>query len=138
MTKQTEIERRLRRSTAEACISRLCTRTLIAILTTVAAVAGFGQAQQTQPEAAKPAKQVNETKHATPAESNGKVIGGYLVHQEIELGGRIVVDKTGSEAMWATMVNQSTGLRVLNQYLDMHSMNPSKTPFFDKIGRAHV
>jgi hypothetical protein len=93
-------------------------------------VTGYGQVR---PEAPNPAKQATDKKQLPPAENAGKTIGGYLVHQEIELGGRIVADKTGSEAMWATMVNQTTGLRVLNQYLDMHSVNPSKTPFFDTL-----
>jgi hypothetical protein len=133
MTKQAKIRTCLDKSSEGARVSRLCALTLIAISTMGSAVNSFGQAQQPQSEAAKPAKQVAETKPVTKTEPNGKVIGGYLVHQEIELGGRIVADKTGSEAMWATMVNQSTGMRVLNQYIDMHTMNPSKTPFIDTL-----
>lgn len=129
MTKQTEIQKRLSGSPAGSGITRLCALTLATFLATGTAVAGFGQAQ---PESAKPAK-VKEKQTQAPAEASGKMIGNYLTHQEIELGGRIVVDKTGSEPMWATLVNQSTGLRVLSQYLDMHSVNPSKTPFFDTL-----
>ena len=35
--------------------------------------------------------------------------------------------------MWATMVNQGTGMRVLSHSLEMHSLNPSKTPFFNTL-----
>jgi hypothetical protein len=135
MTNQTEFQKSLGGSPAGARITRLCTLTLAATLTTGGAAAGYGQAQLAQappaqalPAAAKPAKQATEKTPAPNPEQ--KIIGGYMVHQDIELGGRIVADKSGSEPMWATMVNQVTGLRVLNQYLDMHSVNTSKTPFF--------
>jgi len=35
--------------------------------------------------------------------------------------------------MWDTLVNQSSGGRVLGQSLELHSVNPSKTPFFDSL-----
>ena len=93
------------------------------------AMIGFAQ---TAPDAAKPAKQVTEKKPA-PAAPAPKVIGGYEVHQAIELGGRITANKSGSDAMWATMVNQGTGMRVLSHSLEMHSLDPSKTPFFNTL-----
>jgi hypothetical protein len=92
------------------------------------AILGFAQAT---PDAAKPAKQVTEK--PAPAAPAPKVIGGYEVHQAIELGGRITANKSGSDAMWATMVNQSTGMRVLSHSLEMHSLDPSKTPFFNTL-----
>ena len=50
-------------------------------------------AAEPQPDAAKPAQQVKEKKPATePAQ---KIVGGYLVHQTVELGGRIVANKSG-------------------------------------------
>jgi len=83
-----------------------------------------------QPAAAQAAKKAPETKPATPPD--GKTVGNYRVHQMVELGGRIA-ERSGSIPMWATMVNQTTGFRVLAQSLDMHSMNTSKTPFFDVL-----
>jgi hypothetical protein len=138
--KPTEIQNRLGGSPAGAGGFPLCALALAAILMMGGVVAGFGQAPAAPPEPAKPAEQAKPAEKATdnkqpppPAENAGKTIGGYLVHQEIELGGRIVVDKTGSEPMWATMVNQVSGFRVLNQFIDMHSLNPSKTPIFDTL-----
>ncbi|MGA8727303.1 MAG: hypothetical protein WB608_01025 [Terracidiphilus sp.] len=128
MTNQTRASRCLGGSPAGASISRLCTLTLVAAMASGPAMIGFAQ---TTPDAAKPAKQVTETK--APAAPGPKIIGGYAVHQEIELGGRIVANQSGSDAMWATMVNQSTGMRVLSHTLEMHSLNPSKTPFFNTL-----
>src|ERR1700735_4930323 len=108
MTNQTIFPKCLGGSSAGVSLSRLCALTLVAILTTGGAAIGLGQAQ---PDAAKPAKQVTEKKPT--AESAQKTIGGYMVHQEIELGGRITAHKSGSSAMWSTMVNQGTGMRVL-------------------------
>jgi len=59
-------------------------------------------------------------------------MGGYKVHSMVDLGGRIA-EKSGSPAMWATMVNQTTGARVLGQELRMHTIDPHKTPFFDTL-----
>jgi hypothetical protein len=101
--------------------------TLAAILASCGAVSGFGQAQ---PDAAKPAKPVSEKKPA--AEEPDKKVGNYLVHQSIELGGRYTTT-SGSQAMWATLVNQGSGGRILGQSLEMHSTDPSKTHFFDTL-----
>lgn len=128
MTNQTSNHKSLGGSQAGASISRLGTLTLVAAL--AASSAAFGFAQET-PVAAKPAKQVTEKKPA--AEPAEKHIGGYLVHQDIELGGRIIADKSGSDAMWSTMINQSSGMRVLSHSLEMHSLDKSKTPFFDTL-----
>jgi hypothetical protein len=105
----------------------LWTLTLAAILLTCGAVAGFGQVQ---PDAAKPAKSVPAQKSAAvPSET---ISHGYQVHQSIEVGGRYT-KTSGSEAMWDTLFNQTSGGRVLGQSLEMHSVNPSKTPFFDTL-----
>jgi hypothetical protein len=130
MTEQTKSCTSLGGSRAGISIYRLCTLTLVAVLASGGAVLGFAQ---DQPEAPKPAKQVVEKEKKPATESTEKVVGGYTVHQSIELGGRITANKTGSSAMWATMVNQGTGMRVLGHSLEMHSMNPSKTPFFDTL-----
>ena len=128
MTNQTRSSRCLGGSPAGASISRLCTLTLVAAMASGTAILGFAQAT---PDAAKPAKQVTEK--PAPAAPAPKVIGGYEVHQAIELGGRITANKSGSDAMWATMVNQGTGMRVLSHSLEMHSLDPSKTPFFNSL-----
>jgi hypothetical protein len=92
-----------------------------------AAAAGLAQSQ---PDAAKPAaKKEAVKKTANPDE---KTLGGYQVHQSIELGGRIA-KVSGSMPMWDTTVNQSTGMRVLNQSLEMRSLNSKKTPLFDTL-----
>ncbi len=127
MTNQTKLSGCLGGSPAGARFSRLCTLTLVAALACGGAQLSFAQ---NTPEAASSAKKATVTKPAEPAQ---KVIGGYAVHQEIELGGRITANKSGSDAMWATMVNQGTGMRVLSHSLQMHSLNPSKTPFFDTL-----
>ena len=127
MTKQTVSQKCLGGSPAGISFSRLCTLTLAAILATCGAAAGFAQAQ---PEPAKPAKPVSEKKPAT--EAPDKIVGGYLVHQSIDLGGRYTTTN-GSLPMWATLVNQSSGGRILGQSLEMHSVDTSKTRFFDTL-----
>jgi hypothetical protein len=131
MTNQTKSFMSLDGSPAGSSMSRLCTLIMAVILATGSAVSGMGQ---TQP-VAKSAKPVTEKKPAaTPAE---KIIGGYQVHSMVELGGRFA-EKSGSNAMWATTINQSTGMRVIGQSLEMHSINPSKTPFFDTLSTSSV
>jgi hypothetical protein len=115
-------------SPAGMSISRFCTLTLAATLMLGGAVAGLAQAT---PDAAKPAaKPLSEKKPASaPAE---KIAHGYLVHQSIELGGRIT-NNYGSSPMWDTLVNQTSGMRVLGQSLELRSVDTSKTPFFDTL-----
>ena len=128
MTNQTAAMNRLGGSLAWNSEFRLCALTLLSVLVVNAASIGWAQAQ---PDTAKPAQKVAEKKPA--ADPDRKVIGGYLVHQQIELGGRIVADKSGSNPMWSTMINQGTGMRVLNHNLDMRSLDPTKTHFFDTL-----
>ena len=127
MTSQTNFLNSLGGSLAGMSSSRLCTLTFAAMLISGGAVTSFGQTAQ---DAANPAKAVKQQKPATaPAE---KVSNGYIVHQMIEVGGRLTTT-AGSAPMWDTLVNQGTGGRVLGQSLEMHSVNPSKTPFFDHL-----
>ena len=116
MTRQTNSPMCLGESPAGLHLSRLCALAVAATLIAAGAAAGFGQAQ---PDAAKPVP----TEH---------ISHGYLAHQSIEVGGRIT-STSGSSAMWDTLVNQSSGGRVLGQSLELHSVNPSKTPFFDSL-----
>jgi hypothetical protein len=136
MTRQTNFFQSLGGSQAGAFF-RLRTLTLGTVLGSIA-VAGYAQEQQPAAKTAEPppaakAAQPAEKKPASPAD--GKVMGGYQVHSMIDLGGQIV-DKSGSSAMWATMVNQTTGARVLGQELRMHTLDPHKTPFFDTLNTS--
>ena len=78
----------------------------------------------------RPNPQNKSQKRKLPQHPAPKIIGGYVVHQEIELGGRIIANQSGSNAMWDTMVNQSTGMRVLSHTLEMHSLNPFQDAIF--------
>ena len=136
MTKQTEYARSLVGSLTGIKVSRFRALTLAAILITGGGLATLGQdtpAPQAPaaPTPAKPAPQ----KVPAPSDSTEKKMGNYMVHSMVELGGTIT-DKSGSAAMWATMVNQGTGMRLVGQSLEMHSTDTSKTPFFDTLSSA--
>src|SRR6185437_5286162 len=130
MTKQTKYAHSLVGSQAGIRISRRCTLTSVALLA-IGAISGFGQ--QTQPTQAETAKPAAEKKPA--AEPKEKMLGNYNMHSTVELGG-VITQKDGSRAMWATMVNEGTGMRILNQSLELRPANPSKTPFFDTLSTA--
>ena len=126
MTVQANFQKCLGGSPAGFSVSRLTTLTLAAILLIGSAIAGPVQCQA-QSNAAKPGQ---PTAEATPAPAaDGKTVGGYLVHQSIELGGRYT-SVSGSLPMWSTLFNQSSGGRVLGESIEMRSVNNSKTPFF--------
>jgi hypothetical protein len=137
MTVQTNSNTSLGGSPAGFSISRLCTLTLAAIMFTGGAVTGLGQAQPdaAKPADANPAKTVTEAKPAPPPAD--KIVGGYLVHQSIEVGGRYT-KVSGSQPMWDTLNNQSSGGRILGESLDLRSVNPAKTPFFDTLSTYSV
>jgi hypothetical protein len=130
MTKQTEFANSLVGSSAGIRIPRLFTLTVAAILAT-GAVNSFGQ----QTPAASSEKATSTPEKKAPAPPAEKIVGNYTMHSMIELGG-VITTKDGSEAMWATMVNEGTGMRMLNQSLEMHTVNPSKTPFFDTLSTS--
>jgi opacity protein-like surface antigen len=54
--------------------------------------------------------------------SNGRTWGNYTVQQSIELGGRIV-ENSGNQQMYDTLVNLQSGPRLLGQELSMRSIN---------------
>jgi len=137
MTNQTGSFFVLGGSQAEFGISRCFSIALAATLLVSGAAPLIAQDPQTTPApAAAPApSQAKPVPVQAPVDNKaaeGKKVGNYQVHQMLELGGHIV-DQSGSDAMWATMVNQTAGFRVLGQSLTMHSTNPSKTPFFDVL-----
>jgi len=127
MTNRTASQNSLGVSPARFSFSGLCIPSLAAVLATCGAIAGFGQ---NKPDAPKPAAPVSERKPA--AQPAAKTAHGYLIHQSLEVGGRMTTT-SGSAAMWSTLVNQSSGGRILGQSLEMHSVDPSKTPFFDTL-----
>lgn len=128
MTRQTEFANSLVGSPAGFRISRLRALTAGVILA-IGAMSGYGQ----QPAPSEAAKPTTEKKPA--AEPKEKMLGNYTMHSSVELGG-VITQRDGSSAIWATMVNEGTGMRILNQSLDLRSVNPSKTPFFDRLSTA--
>jgi hypothetical protein len=60
------------------------------------------------------------------------IAGGYSIRQSFEFGGRIV-DSSGSNAMYATLVNLQSGPRLLDQSLDMHAVGGAGPLFFDTL-----
>jgi hypothetical protein len=57
---------------------------------------------------------------------------GYVIHQSVDLGGHIA-DHSGSGAVYDTMVNLQTGPRILEQSLDLRSVDPSHAILFDHL-----
>lgn len=131
MTKQIENTHSLVGSSAGSNFSRLSALTAAVILVLGGTLTGWGQQPQAvQSESAKPA--VEKKPAAEPKE---RMSGNYAMHSSVELGG-VLTQKDGSSAMWATMVNEGTGMRVLNQSLELRTTNPRKTPFFDRLSTA--
>jgi hypothetical protein len=130
MTRQIENASSLVGSSAGSRFFRLNALTAAMILAVGGAVCGFAQEPATQPEAAKPAVE----KKPAP-EPKEKMAGKYVMHSSVELGG-VLTNRDGNSGMWATMVNEGTGMRVLNQSLELRSTDPSKTPFFDRLSTA--
>jgi hypothetical protein len=72
------------------------------------------------------------TASAVAQDPNGTVKDGYAIHQSFDLGGH-VVDHSGSDAMYDTLVNLQSGPRILNHSLEMHAVDKPKYPFFDTL-----
>jgi hypothetical protein len=72
-----------------------------------------------------------EKKEVEQGPDKGEVWNGYEVHQSIEFGGHIA-DFSGSQAIWNTYVNQYSGPRLLNQTLDMRSLDHTGV-LFDEL-----
>jgi hypothetical protein len=131
MTRQIESANSLVGSSAGSEFSRFGALAAAVILVLGGTLTGLGQQPQAvQQESAKPA-----TEKKPAVEPKEKMAGNYTMHSSVELGG-VLTQKDGSSAMWATMVNEGTGMRVLNQSLELRTTNPSKTPFFDKLSTA--
>jgi hypothetical protein len=72
------------------------------------------------------------TSNAIAQDPKGTVKDGYAIHQSYDLGGHIV-DRSGSDAMYDTLVNLQSGPRILNHSLEMHAVGKTKYPFFDTL-----
>ena len=132
MTRQIEYANSLVGSRTGTRFFRLNALTATAILMMGGALAGWSQQPlAVQSETAKPA--AAEKKPALAPQE--KMAGKYTMHSSVELGG-VVTKKDGSSAMWATMVNEGTGMRVLNESLELRTTDPRKTPFFDRLSSA--
>ena len=77
-----------------------------------------------------PAVVLSQTPGTAPAstEQEGKEIGGYQVQQSIEFGYRFT-DVNGSNQVYNTFINQHEGPRLLEQTLNMYSVNHSGLAF---------
>jgi len=73
-------------------------------------------------------------KAQTPEEGQPevKVFNGYLTHQSVDLGGHIA-EHSGSDAMYATLVNIQSGPRILDYSLTMDAQDKTKATFFDHL-----
>jgi len=70
---------------------------------------------------------------ASPDKSSpDKIVGGYVVHQSIDVGGHIQ-EQSGSPQMWATLVNIYSGARILDQSLTMRAVDPGHAIVFDRL-----
>jgi hypothetical protein len=72
------------------------------------------------------------TVRAQEEQKNSKPSHFYLTNGSVELGGHMI-SRSGSDPMWATLVNQQTGPRMLQALFHAHSSDPRKTPFFDDM-----
>ena len=57
---------------------------------------------------------------------------GYSIHQTVDLGGHMV-GRTGSEAMYSTLVNLQSGPRVLGQTFELHALPGNKHTIVDDL-----
>ncbi len=57
---------------------------------------------------------------------------GYSIHQTVDLGGHIV-NLSGADAMYSTLVNLQSGPRVLGQTIEMHALPGNKNPLIDSL-----
>lgn len=107
-------------------ISRDCAACLIrvAFLLTCISAATLGLFGQNSGQAAGyPTAQSPQTE--TP---EGELVGGYLMHQSVDFGGRIT-ETTGSVPMYNTLVNLQSGPRLLEQTLSVQAPSPTGALF---------
>jgi hypothetical protein len=66
------------------------------------------------------------------AETQVSAPEGYVIHQSADLGGHLN-GLAGSKAMYSTLVNQSSGMRVLGETFELHALPGTKAAFVDSI-----
>jgi len=131
MTRQIENVNSLVGSSTGSRSCRLNALTAAVILLFGGALTGWGQ----QPQAVQSESGSQAAEKKPVSEPKERMLGKYTMHSNVELGG-VLTQKDGSAAMWATMVNEGTGMRVLNQSLELRSTDPRKTPFFDRLSTS--
>jgi len=72
------------------------------------------------------------TPKPVPDSSTSAVPSGYSVHESVDLGGH-VVGRSGSGAMYDTMVNMRTGPRMLGEAFEMRALPGNKNAMFDSL-----
>jgi hypothetical protein len=72
------------------------------------------------------------TPFSAPDASSSAVPGGYSVHESVDLGGHMV-GRTGSGAMYDTMVNMRSGPRMLGETFEMRALPGNKNTMFDAL-----
>jgi hypothetical protein len=66
------------------------------------------------------------------AETTVSAPEGYVIHQSADLGGHATT-LNGSKAMYSTLVNQQSGMRVLGETFEMHALPGTKGSWVDHI-----
>lgn len=70
--------------------------------------------------------------NASPHPNQGTVKDGYAIRQSFDLGGHIAT-RSGSGAMYNTLVNMGSGPRILDATLTAHATAKAKHPWFDDL-----
>ncbi|HUA91008.1 MAG TPA: hypothetical protein VL991_00500 [Terracidiphilus sp.] len=86
---------------------------------TILSVTAPAAAQNANPSNTAPSKDNGETK-------------SYDVRESYDVGGRIV-ERSGSGAMYDTLVNMQSGPRILNSTLEVHALPGAKHTIFDNL-----
>ncbi|WP_158752112.1 hypothetical protein [Acidobacterium sp. S8] len=79
-----------------------------------------------------PSKETTPPAQETTTQPKETIKDGYAIHQTVDLGGHIA-EHSGSDPMYATLVNLQSGPRILSQSLEMHAVGKVKYPFFDTL-----
>ncbi len=78
----------------------------------------------------------SKAQNPAPQNPEVKIIHGYQTHQSVDLGGHIV-EHSGSDAMYDTLVNLHSGPRILNYSLLMDAEDLTKAPVFDHLSTSN-
>ena len=105
---------------------------ILAIAVAICLATDIPVVAQATPPATAPAIPSTTTKNDTPPVPGDNIRYGYVIHQSVDFGGHIV-DRSGSGAVYDTMVNLQSGPRILDHSLDMRAVNPSHAILFDRL-----